>query len=286
MSMWRCVMCLLIHGRWQQEEGESGEVCYASSNSRSAGCTHVCLKKKRKRECQQRCWCTMDQIDSLEWLQMKQYITFNKQQYVYSHYSTPFSDSQTWRVMFYQFLKHFPWVTNNSRSRDFGGKWEIDSFLLNQLGRRHTQSFSNDSPCIHVKLTAPPHSYAHKQPCAYHECICINLLTARRSFKPSSRRVMKSQSLFTGSTTPSPLSRKQLGTDLPSHVGAEPGRHRRSQLTAHNPLHTSHFSVTCCDISTPFLSVCLADLDSMQSRSLFTTVWIQAESMVTRLLLK
>lgn len=39
-----------------------------------------------------------DQIDSLEWLQMKQYITFNQQQYVYSRYSTSFSDSRAWRI--------------------------------------------------------------------------------------------------------------------------------------------------------------------------------------------
>lgn len=266
MSRWRCVMCLLLHGRWQQDEGESGEVCYASSNTRSAGCTYVCLKKKRKSECQQRCWCIVDQIDSLEWLQMKQYITFNKQQYVYSRYSTPFSDSQTWRIMFYQFLKHFPWVLNNSRSNEFGSDMAANGrltvFYWSNWEDGHTQSFSNDSPCIHAKLAAAPQcSYCHKQACAYHECICINLLTACGSFKPSSRRMMKSQSLFTGSTTPRPPSHQQLGADLPSHVGAEPGRHRRSQLTAHNPLHTSHISVTCCDISTPFLSVCLTDLE-------------------------
>lgn len=127
--------------------------------------------------------------------------------------------------------------------------------------------------------------YCHKQPCAYHECICINLPTAHGSFKPSSRRMMKSQSLFTGSTTPRPPSRQQLGADLPSHAGAEPGRHRQSQLTAHNPLHTSHFSVACCAISTMFPSVCLTDLDSMQSRSLLSAVGIQTESTVRRLLL-
>ncbi len=81
-------------------ETKESQERFATLHQTQISAVYVCVfDEESESDCQQRCRCTTDQTDSLEWLQMKQYITLNQQQYIYSCYSAPFSESQTWRIM-------------------------------------------------------------------------------------------------------------------------------------------------------------------------------------------